>query len=191
MGQRSSTQPSPLLVSSFFQPTQITHYQKGPVRQQASIETAPNTSGRVGAPFMGRRESVSFSQGFKFPAVTSPSADARAMENFNMDGFQNGSRLLSPRSKETIPMISEQTAPPVARVLSPTSIAGTPRSSGEFYSLSNNSTETLASEYTQQQPGRMPSYGHTRRPSNFGSVNHHRPPETLMMGYAQIHGSFA
>ena len=70
-------------------------------------------------------------------------------------------------------------------------MAGTPRSSGEFYSLSNNSTETLASEYLPQPPGRMPSYtGHARRPSNLGSINHHRPPETLMMGYAQIHGSF-
>jgi hypothetical protein len=88
-------------------------------------------------------------------------------------------------------MISELPAAPTARVLSPASMAGTPRSSGEFYSLSNNSTETLASEYMPQQPGRIPStYGHTRRPSNLGSVNHHRPPETLMMGYAQIHGSF-
>ena len=88
-------------------------------------------------------------------------------------------------------MISEQAAPPMARVLSPASMAGTPRSSGEFYSLSNNSTETLASEYMPQQPGRVQStYGHTRRPSNLGTVNHHRPPETLMMGYAQIHGAF-
>jgi len=82
-------------------------------------------------------------------------------------------------------------AGPSARVLSPASVLGTPRSSGEFYSLSNNSTETLASEYLPQQNGRAPTYGgHTRRPSNLGPMNHHRPPETLMMGYAQIHGSF-
>jgi hypothetical protein len=57
--------------------------------------------------------------------------------------------------------------------------------------VSNNSTETLASEYVGQQGGRIPPYGgHIRRPSSLAPVNHHRPPETLMMGYAQISGSF-
>lgn len=104
--------------------------------------------------------------------------------------FSGPSRLLSPRSRDNIPIINEKMAPST-RVLSPPSVTGTPRSSGEFYSLSNNSTETLASEYQTQQPGRTSTYGsHIRRPSNLVPVNHHRPPETLMMGYAQIHGSF-
>ena len=90
-------------------------------------------------------------------------------------------------------MINEHTAAPAARILSTTSIAGTPRSSGEFYSLSNHSSETLASEYvTQQQPlrGQVPS-PHARRTSNLANQSSARSPETLMMGYAQIQGSFA
>jgi hypothetical protein len=75
-------------------------------------------------------------------------------------------------------------------VLSTTSIAGTPRSSGEFYSLSNNSSETLASEYVTQQPLRSQVRSpHNRRTSNMLS-SAARLPETLMMGYAQIQGSF-
>lgn len=79
---------------------------------------------------------------------------------------------------------------PVARILSSSSVAGTPRSSGEFYSMSNNSTETLASEYVLHQPlrthGRPP---HLRQRSNFAPHKTKRP-EALMMGYVQVQGSF-
>lgn len=192
LGQRSSTHPSPLLLSSFSDAT----LPERPGRRQAGILTAPSTPGLGGRPFAERKDSTSISQGFKFPAVSNPSADSRPVDNFRVDDanqhIQDHSGLLSPRTKDTIsiPVISEQTGP-TARVLSPASMTGTPRSSGEFYSLSNNSTETLASEYVPQQAGRMPPYpGHARRPSNMSPVNHYRAPETLMMGYAQIHGSF-
>lgn len=96
------------------------------------------------------------------------------------------------RPRDQVPTINEHGAvAPTARVLSTTSIAGTPRSSGEFYSLSNNSSETLASEYVLQQPLRTQAARppHNRRTSNLApSVA--RTPETLMMGYAQIQGSF-
>ena len=70
------------------------------------------------------------------------------------------------------------------------SIAGTPRSSGEFYSLSNNSSETLASEYVTQQPLRTQIRSpHNRRTSSL-APSAARAPESLMMGYAQIQGSF-
>jgi hypothetical protein len=99
-------------------------------------------------------------------------------------------KMNSPRTREDIPVILERTAPS-ARVLSPAINGETPRSSGEFYSLSNNSTETLASEYLPQQPGRtQPRGAHVHRISNAAAVAHHRPPETLMMGFAQISGSF-
>lgn len=94
------------------------------------------------------------------------------------------------RSRDTIPIINEQATPPVARILSTTSVAGTPRSSGEFYCMSNNSTETLASEYVTHQPlrthGRAP---HLRQRSNFPPQKARRP-EALMMGFAQVQGSF-
>ncbi|OTB13480.1 hypothetical protein K445DRAFT_39722, partial [Daldinia sp. EC12] len=102
----------------------------------------------------------------------------------------SGGVSLPVRSKDPIPTITEQAAP-VARILSTTSIAGgTPRSSGEFYSLSNNSSETLASEYVTQplHPGRRPA--HIRRPSALSNVSNARLPESLMMGFAQVQGSF-
>jgi RAB6A-GEF complex partner protein 2 len=195
INQRSSTQPSPL-ISSYSPQGTDSSIPEPSSRRRAGITTAPSTPGVT--PFTRRKDSIStsFAQSFKFPAVSSPSADVRSIDHFHGDGgpqtFQESGRLLSPRLRDNIPVISEQAHPaPAARVLSPASIGGTPRSSGEFYSLSNNSTETLASEYLPQQPGRLLSYGgHTRLSSNFALVNHHRPPETLMMGYAQIHGSF-
>ncbi|KAI5863464.1 Rgp1-domain-containing protein [Durotheca rogersii] len=97
---------------------------------------------------------------------------------------------LPARPKDAIPTITEQ-AIPIARILSTTSIAGgTPRSSGEFYSLSNNSSETLASEYVTNPllNGRKPA--HWRRGSGMSFMNHAKLPESLMMGYAQVQGSF-
>jgi hypothetical protein len=57
--------------------------------------------------------------------------------------------------------------------------------------VSNNSTETLASEYLPQKPARLQTTSvHARRVSNIGSTSHSKNPESLMMGYAQIQGSF-
>lgn len=95
------------------------------------------------------------------------------------------------RLKDSIPTINEHAATPAARILSGTSIAnGTPRSSGEFYSLSNNSSETLASEYVTHplKNGRRPPY--LRHHSGLSGISQARLPEALMMGFAQVHGSF-
>jgi hypothetical protein len=70
---------------------------------------------------------------------------------------------------------------------------GTPRSSGEFYSMSNNSTETLASEYVGQPTGQtrlLPKVMHQRHGSHLAPPVQQSRPESLMMGYAQIMGSF-
>ncbi|KKA26258.1 hypothetical protein TD95_000013 [Thielaviopsis punctulata] len=73
--------------------------------------------------------------------------------------------------------------------ISATSLAdATPRSSTELYALSNNSSETLASEYPGNTFGRgngsasaRPAYRRQTSP---------RQTEVLMMGFAQIQGSF-
>ncbi|KAG5928664.1 hypothetical protein E4U42_000196 [Claviceps africana] len=80
---------------------------------------------------------------------------------------------------------------PAARILASNTIpGGTPRSSSEFYTVSNNSSETLISEYVTQPParggGRPP---HFRRTSG-KAAQQRKTPESLMMGYAQIQGSF-
>lgn len=192
LGQKSSTQPSPSFLSSFSD----VNLPEKPARRQLGISTAPSTPSLNGRPFPRRQNSAALSQGFKFPSVSNPSVGSQPIDNAWTDDpsqhIQDNSHLLPSRTldKMAVPVISEQIGP-TARVISPASVAGTPRSSGEFYSLSNNSTETLASEYVPQQVGRMLSHSsHLRRPSNMSPVNHHRPPETLMMGYAQVHGSF-
>ncbi|KAL1647359.1 Golgi membrane exchange factor (Ric1p-Rgp1p) subunit [Diplodia intermedia] len=70
---------------------------------------------------------------------------------------------------------------------------GSSRSSGEFYTVSNNSTETLASEYISRPTARLlPKLMQDRKPSNLAPVNTRLQdkPEVLMMGYAQVMGSF-
>lgn len=72
-------------------------------------------------------------------------------------------------------------------------MGGTPRSSGEFYSMSNNSTETLASEYvanTSSHTRLLPRIMHQRQSSHLAPPAQQNLPESLMMGYAQIMGSF-
>lgn len=76
-----------------------------------------------------------------------------------------------------------------SRVISAHSVNGeTPRSSGEFYSLSNSTTETLVSEYDPRAAVRPVKATHSRRHSLLAIGP--RASESLMMGYAQITGSF-
>jgi len=76
-----------------------------------------------------------------------------------------------------------------SRVISAHSVNGeTPRSSGEFYSLSNSTTETLISEYDPRAAVRPVRSTHNRRHSLLAIGP--RSSESLMMGYAQVQGSF-
>ncbi|KAI0112065.1 Rgp1-domain-containing protein [Nemania sp. FL0031] len=156
--------------------------------------TAPNTPAFARSPT--RRKPSGPMPDFKFPmAPTPPTDDAADVHNMDDSAATPTAETipqfsLPVRSKEPIPIISEHSAP-IARILSTTSMAGgTPRSSGEFYSLSNNSSETLASEYVTHpfQNSRRPA--HLRRSSAMSGVGFARPPESLMMGYAQVQGSF-
>ncbi|KAL6823965.1 intracellular protein transport protein [Trichoderma camerunense] len=134
---------------------------------------------------------------FRFPAAPAPDSEPIASPR-----KASGNNIhLSPRTgpvDSPIPIRSKEQISPApdrpiltARILSSTSMAGgTPRSSGEFYSISNHSSETLASEYVAQPltrgPGR-PTY--PRRGSAFSL--HQSRTESLMMGFAQIQGSFS
>ncbi|KAH6848304.1 Rgp1-domain-containing protein [Chaetomium sp. MPI-CAGE-AT-0009] len=127
---------------------------------------------------------------FKFPMSPSPTTPGTVGGLADEDPTSPTSSGLPIRTRELVPTINEQGVAPTARVLSTMSIAGTPRSSGEFYSLSNNSSETLASEYVTQPPQRSQVRPpHNRRTSGL-AASAARLPETLMMGYAQIQGSF-
>ncbi|XXG97176.1 Proteasome subunit alpha type-2 [Hypoxylon texense] len=165
----------------------------------SGASTAPNTPGLAGP--HPPKKSPGPMPDFKFPMIPSPSPteatsnspNTQPSDYMTASGSGPGGGVALPlpvRSKDLIPTITEQSAP-AARILSAASIAGgTPRSSGEFYSLSNNSSETLASEYVTQplHPGRRPA--HLRRSSGLSGISQARLPESLMMGYAQVQGSF-
>lgn len=135
---------------------------------------------------------------FQFPAAPAPAFDRE--EDDGTDAKPTDG-LLSPPGDATKPEKQPASARPreqplsaverpAARILaSNTMLAGTPRSSGEFYAMSNNSTETLVSEYVAQSRPRSNGRPlHLRRSS--GMPSQQKAPESLMMGYAQIQGSF-
>ncbi|KAF4970731.1 hypothetical protein FSARC_2288 [Fusarium sarcochroum] len=135
---------------------------------------------------------------FRFPAAPSPTRElpptlSRRSTNENMLSPRNAvsdPSALAMRLKDGVHTISEQPVP-AARILASSGVlGGTPRSSGEFYSVSNNSSETLVSEYVTQQPANR---GHARplRRSLGMPAPQSRAPESLMMGYAQLQGSFS
>ncbi|KAI1322983.1 Rgp1-domain-containing protein [Xylariaceae sp. FL0255] len=155
--------------------------------------TAPNTPGISRSP--RTRKASGPIPDFKFPM--SPACPAESSSSQRRDANTTPIAETMPNVslpvhlKDPIPTISEHSAP-VARILSAASLAGgTPRSSGEFYSVSNHSSETLASDYPVVNPvqhGRRPS--HFRRTSTMSGISQARLPESLMMGYAQVQGSF-
>ncbi|KAL8764884.1 MAG: hypothetical protein Q9209_007832 [Squamulea sp. 1 TL-2023] len=84
--------------------------------------------------------------------------------------------------------------PPLGKlpgIISPTSINGTPRTSAERNSFSSNSSDTMASEYMMQEHGRFLHHPATaRQQSSLTRTKASQLPETLMMGYGNIVGSF-
>lgn len=81
------------------------------------------------------------------------------------------------------------------RILSLSSDNGTPRSSldqTEVYSSSNHSDDTAASSDNPRGPiSRLLSKPNFfRQPSQLGNSPRQKAPETLMMGFVQLHGSF-
>ena len=97
------------------------------------------------------------------------------------------SRAMSPRAPEKGDRLDQLN--PGGRILYPTSMNGTPRSSGEFYSMSNNSNETLASEHVGSEVNSsLLQPGHNRQDSVAPPKK--AIPEVLMMGFGQITGTY-
>ncbi|KAF2262403.1 Rgp1-domain-containing protein [Lojkania enalia] len=196
-GQRSATHHSPLMGGSsppiIHEPSKEFPLPVRPARRTPGVSTAPNTPA---LPSTTRKPSGSFSQNFKFPAAP---PNNTTNDPSNKPEITSSPRVRTPQLHGISPKPPEETLPnpaldslsPVARILSGSSLTGTPRSSGEFYSMSNNSSETLASEYIAQPTARLlPRAAHQRYSSQLAPQNQHKRPEALMMGYAQVMGSF-
>ena len=178
---RATTMPSPLFRSSTSSAelgagSDVNYYRK----TQRNPTTGPMTSRHF------RKASETLSN-FRFPQVSA------SIDELFGQGPNSHPNILS--DEETASLASgplrssnvQDQANSFTRILSPTSMNGTPRSSGDFYSISNNSTETLASEYvTHDNSGTV----HRRQTTLPASMRNNKLPEVLMMGYGQITGSY-
>ncbi|EPE07389.1 intracellular protein transport protein [Ophiostoma piceae UAMH 11346] len=248
-----ASQPSPLFNSSFPNAERGGNISglRGRLTGSSTMPNTPSVGGMTRSP---RSPSEGFPD-FKFPAAPAPadgllstSPTATTPDEKPLPALPNISNNNAGAQPAQVPTIYEGPVVPAAeaRILSTTSIAGTPRSSGEFYSVSNHSTETLASEYVAQQPphtsasrshqrSSLPPPPHMRQKSSQHLLSppmhqqplagpghsqqqqqahlqsqtpqqrhHHQSlshrartaaavavaPETLMMGYAHVQGSF-
>ena len=163
--------------------------------QRPSLHNSPRSSPHIGlengtaSPGSGKRDRSSVSN-FKFPQVPASIDEISGSASASLTDRHRDAlgRTLSPRPNESIKGPDQSNL--ATRILSPASINGTPRSSGEFYSMSNNSTETLASEYIAPENNRLlyrPA--HSRQGSSLAPMKIPQA-EVLMMGYGQIMGSF-
>ncbi|KKY24292.1 putative intracellular protein transporter [Phaeomoniella chlamydospora] len=136
----------------------------------------------------GRRIPSPRTPDFKFPAA-SPSSDKSSPGASDPKWPSVPEGQDAANHAKAAPMHGSSLTASVAatRILSGASIDGSVRSSGEFYSMSNQSTDTLASE----QPRRPMFSAHNRVHSTLGPIVRTRKPEKLLMGYAQINASFA
>ncbi|KAF3393764.1 RAB6A-GEF complex partner protein 2 [Penicillium rolfsii] len=132
---------------------------------------------------------------FKFPPAP-PSTDPNNNRPALSPSPKSSERIPSPgkpASKDStgLAALSHQQ---VTRIISATSVNGSSRSSGEFYSVSDHSSETLASEYTNysssQAPRPPPTPRHGRHYSSVIAPPRQPDSQALLMGYAQISASF-
>ncbi|MCJ1432974.1 hypothetical protein MMC27_002333 [Xylographa pallens] len=182
-GTRASSMPFRLARSATNSSRSGSHSRAGSIQgRQTTSDTVSRSRLLVGSQQM---RAGSNSPSFKFPR-SSPTA------NDYQNKFAQATPGASPNMYSNGHPTAAEPARPVPRVVSPVSIAGTPRSSIDLYTMSNNSSETLASEYISPSFGRQNlRNGHVRQPSHLSPfISHTRPPETIMMGYAQVMGSF-
>ena len=185
--ERAFTLPSPLFRAS-------TSY----AEQGLSLHTAPNSKAQVVSGIAHASQVPGARNRNSFPNLRLPHMPATVSE-----ASGRGPELTSGTSpgtiRRTLPSGSQGVSnefdqiKPASSVLSPSSLSGTPRSSGEFYSMSNNSTETLASEYIPQENSRLvqrPDHGRQVSYVSYPQPDKALKPELLMMGYGQIVGSF-
>ncbi|KAJ5339803.1 hypothetical protein N7452_006531 [Penicillium brevicompactum] len=102
-------------------------------------------------------------------------------------------RALHPHDLRLPPGLTGPAHQQLTRIISATSANGSSRSSGEFYSISGHSSETLGSEYTNfsaQGPRAPPPMRHGRHASVAASPSKAPNSQALLMGYAQVSASF-
>jgi RAB6A-GEF complex partner protein 2 len=128
---------------------------------------------------------------FKFPMNPDPTAEVDG--NGSSNGTSNNDGPASRQLPKQPPSLTQQAhLAPATRILSSSSVNGSNRSSGEFYANSNNSTDTLDSEYTNYGGNRSKASlaKHRRHYSSLEPAGRKKDFLTLLMGYAQVSASF-
>ncbi|OKL62588.1 hypothetical protein UA08_02964 [Talaromyces atroroseus] len=128
---------------------------------------------------------------FKFPMSPDPASEADGDASSN--GMANNDGTASRQLPKQPPSLTQQAhLAPATRILSSSSVNGSNRSSGEFYAASNNSTDTLDSEYTNYGGNRSKANmaKHRRHYSSLEPIASKKEFLTLLMGYAQVSASF-
>ncbi|KAK3675041.1 Golgi membrane exchange factor (Ric1p-Rgp1p) subunit [Recurvomyces mirabilis] len=199
LGITAARQPSPLYESSTPPAMAEDALPLRPPRRRPGTVSADSTP-NLGGPNGQRRSSKpnALDTGFKFPAQPAIVKDSsppkpRPRSPSTMHSAQQ--RPISPRPPEGWSGALSNLNP-VTRVMSESStMSSTPRSSGDFYSMSNNSDETLTSEapiLVQQDDRLLPRVNPVQQTPRSRQSSYRQPaePETLMMGYAQTMGRF-
>lgn len=137
---------------------------------------------------------------FKFPQappspesdtnqLAQPSTDCQSTESPNKSTTPDNINVTAANGKLTADQ--PRCLTPATKLSAVSAMEGSTRSSTEFYSLSNNSTETLDSDYKLASMNRgLPR--HRRHQSSLEPTRNGQSNETqtLLMGYAQINASF-
>ncbi|TKA67317.1 hypothetical protein B0A55_09070 [Friedmanniomyces simplex] len=201
LGIGAPRQPSPLYESvtpPALPEGQDNHLPINPGRRRPGVVSADNTPQLCRQANLRRSpKSIGFGAEFKFPAQPavrrSPSPPKPGGSPTTMHSSQQ--RPPSPRPADGWSGALSNLNP-ITRVMSESStVSGTPRSSSEFYSMSNHSDETITSEapYHTQENGRfLPKVALSRQAQRSRQSSYRGPagPETLMMGYVQTMGNF-
>ncbi|PYH36100.1 putative intracellular protein transport protein (Sat1) [Aspergillus neoniger CBS 115656] len=129
---------------------------------------------------------------FKFPP--SPGTDPQSRPTLSplATPFEEGPGQTKPNGRESATLAAPGHLPQLTRIMSTSSLTGSHRSSNEYNSVSDNSSETLQSEYTNYSMA-MPRQNiprHARHMSSIESPGVMPKSQTLLMGYAQISASF-
>ncbi|KAH0026661.1 Rgp1-domain-containing protein, partial [Aureobasidium melanogenum] len=137
---------------------------------------------------------------FSFP-LESPGASRKASPALGrspMPEFQFPPRSPAPHQRPPhlpspkLPDVSPSHANPLSRIISESGANDTPRTSSDFYSLTNHSSETVSSDAALPPTSRIlpkPINGRNQQVAPT-SMPRSKEPETLMMGYVQTMGSF-
>ncbi|KAK6359406.1 hypothetical protein TWF696_000566 [Orbilia brochopaga] len=160
------------------------HAANGSLNRSFKFPPTPNTSSS--SPGVAPKDSPK-------PGPKDPTkADGTYATDLLLPGVAN-IELVSP-AEESNNSASEFEHVPPSKVINSQILSddATPRSSIDFYSLPNSTTDTLISDFDAQVNQKLMRHtqGHSRRPSLLSGNSSTRAPEVLMMGYVQVQGSF-